>query len=49
MTSMLHVQLKIIWTYEWKQNIINDNCWGKTDLIELLILPLVYYYNLITF
>ena len=28
-TSMLDVQLKIIWKFEWKQTIINHNNWEK--------------------
>ena len=40
-TSMLDVQSKIIWKFEWKQTIINDNNWGKTDLIDSLILPTI--------
>ena len=41
-TSMLNVQLKIIWKFEWKQTIINDKI-GKIDLIDSLILPTILY------
>ena len=46
-TPMIDVQLKIIWKFEWKQTIIKDYKIGKTDLIDSLILPTIYY-NLIT-
>ena len=40
-TSMLDVQLKIFWTFEWKRTIINDKNWEKTDLIDSLILSTI--------
>ena len=38
-TSMLDVQLKIIWKFEWKRIIIHSTKLEKTDLIDSLILP----------
>ena len=40
-TSMLDVQLKIIWKFEWKRTIIHGTNWEKTDLIDSLILPTI--------
>ena len=39
--SMLDVQLKIIWKFEWKQTVINDTNWKKNHLIDSLIIPTI--------